>query len=123
MNTPRATFISAKITIPGLHRWPTAHDSRAYLRDMHRHLFHVTVIIPVSHNERDVEFHDLAEMVRRLILQDIATDFRDGLAHFGERSCETLAEQLGGLLQEFHNITPHRITWSEDGEFAAELRY
>lgn len=120
--TPR-TFITANLTVPGLHHWPGAHDSRAYLRDLHRHLFHISVTIPVAHNERDTEFHDLAEIIRRLVTLEIATDFRHDVLHFGARSCESLAGQLGELLQEVHGITPHRIVWSEDGEFSAELHY
>jgi hypothetical protein len=51
-------------TAPGFHRWPGASGQRSYLADLHRHLFHITVHVGVTHTDRDVEFHDLQDLVR-----------------------------------------------------------
>lgn len=40
----------------GFHRWDSAPEEVAFLRDLHRHIFNVKVTVEVSHNDRDVEF-------------------------------------------------------------------
>ena len=40
----------------GFHRWPSAPDEVAFLRERHRHIFHVRAERVVSHDDRDVEF-------------------------------------------------------------------
>ena len=54
-------LITAHLHVPGLHYWPGAHDARDYLRSPHRHLFGIAATLEVRHDERDVEWHDLAE--------------------------------------------------------------
>jgi hypothetical protein len=61
-----ATSITVRFTAPGFHQWPAAPQRRAYLRERHRHLFHVAVTIPVLHADREVEFHDLQDAAREL---------------------------------------------------------
>ncbi|PSK95789.1 hypothetical protein CLV30_12841 [Haloactinopolyspora alba] len=113
-----AVTIGARVTVPGLHNWPDAHGDRSYLRCAHRHLFHIDVEARVGHDERDVEFHDLAHLVdteaRRL-----GHDTDTGLVDYGARSCETLARQLAVALAPIVNVAT--VRWSEDGEFWATI--
>lgn len=114
------TLISATVTVPGLHHWPGAHDARDYLRAPHRHLFHVTATLEVAHDERDVEWHDLAEQLMGYI-DGLASGHRDGLHDFDARSCETLARQLAHRLMQ-DDMLVHSVEWSEDGEFTARVQ-
>lgn len=74
----------------GYHRWADAPDRRSYLTERHRHLFHVRVDVDVTHDDREVEFHDLL---------DVVTDACEGLGQkargvgrdLGSMSCETIA--------------------------------
>lgn len=77
----------AKITyrFEGFHRYSYAPDNVAYLRNRHRHVFHVTLWIEQFHNERDVEYLGvLHELQKLLTYQDV-----DDTA-----SCETIAESI-----------------------------
>lgn len=96
----------------GFHHWPDAPVQRAYLRARHRHMFHAEVELPVSHNERDVEFHDL---------RDICVDICRRLGtkwDFEGASCETMATDIADtLLDAFDG--PIRVAMFEDGENGA----
>jgi len=102
-----------------MHCWPGAHEERAYLRDPHRHLFHIAVVVRVNHDERDVEWHDLNQVAQDIV-NEMADEIRDGLHQFGARSCETLARQLFTVLDE-NGLDVHCVEWGEDGEFTAAI--
>lgn len=116
------TVITARLKVPGLHCWPGAHESRKYLRDPHRHLFHIEVTMPVNHDERDTEWHDLAEITQSVV-DGMAGSIHDGLHDFGARSCETLARQLYNQLEAEHGLDIQSIEWGEDGEFSALISH
>lgn len=108
--------ITARFTLAGLHHWPNAPERRAYLRNPHRHLFHVTVHTPVMHDDRDIEFHDLAEQaVRHFRRLGDPYHPESTLVDFGPRSCEVLAEQLAKSLHAVY-VPVSRVDVSEDGE-------
>ena len=48
--------IWVKFEVIGFHCYPDAPEQVAYLRERHRHKFGFTVSMPVTHNEREVEF-------------------------------------------------------------------
>lgn len=105
----------ARFRITGFHRWADAASHREYLGQRHRHLFGVTVRVPVEHDDRAVEFHDLL---------DAARDAWPGLEgdDMGARSCEALARVVGTTL--IHRL---RVPWvdvevTEDDECGAEVR-
>lgn len=101
----------ARFTQEGWHRWPDASARRDYLAHEHRHLFHVCVTVPVTHEDRQVEFHDL---------MDAARSAWPGPA-LGPMSCETIARIIGAhVLQEFA-LDVVRVTVSEDDECGANL--
>lgn len=100
----------ATARLPGFHCWPAAPDSRAYLRERHRHLFHVRADALVSHDDRDIEFHDLSDMLREW--------WGHGDRQCGDRSCEALARELAGYLLE-RGVTVTTAEVAEDGECGA----
>lgn len=111
-----STTVTARVTLPGLHRWPEARGERIYLASRHRHLFVIEAEVEVAHDGRDIEFHDLAQRLTASAWA-IAQPSEAGLADFGNKSCETLARELTGFLP----ATWRRVSWSEDGEFTATL--
>lgn len=51
----------------GFHRWPEATSPVTYLRDRHRHIFHVKAGVKVSDRNRQVEFIQLKDHVNEII--------------------------------------------------------
>jgi hypothetical protein len=121
MNLPRKTELSkgdrapetarvrvyATTRFEGFHRWPDAPDEVAFLRDRHRHVFHVRAEASVSHGDRDVEFILLKRAVDRTVG---AIKYEYDTSTW---SCEQWAECLLGRLKL------DRVEVSEDGENGA----
>lgn len=100
----------AETHLPGFHCWPAAPPHRAYLADRHRHMFHIRATVPVGHDDRDVEFHDLQHL--------IAGWWGPGERECGPASCETLARQLATHLEQA-GIAVASVDVSEDGQAGA----
>lgn len=114
------TTITVRTSVVGFHRWPAASGSRDYLARLHRHLFSIEATLGVRHDDRDVEFHDLLE----LITQYLAKFDPDGTAaRFGSWSCETIARSI--LDDVLMTCAPDAGYWrvdvSEDGENGATI--
>jgi len=112
----RIIHVIATLAVPGFHNWPGAPTHRAYLRDRHRHLFHIKVAVPVAHEERAIEIHDLRKQVI-IHLQERYRYTRDG-AEFGASSCESIARNLAENLAEGAEVEV-----LEDGEAGARVVY
>lgn len=108
------TEVWSKVKVVGFHRWPEAPANRDYLRSRHRHEFNITAYVRVGHNDRDVEFHDL----RDLILE--WWGFGDN--ELGRMSCEDIAVQVQKHLHD-HGLTVTCVEVSEDGYDGAVLRW
>lgn len=115
-----STSITTTNRLAGLHSWPTAHEARKYLRDSHRHMFVIRTTVGVSHDERDVEFHDLQVIVER-VARSFGTETPQGL-DYGAQSCETLARRLGTSLHG-DGINVVAVSWSEDDENTATITF
>ena len=120
------TTVWATVDLPGFHHWPAATARRAYLADTHRHLFRVTAEVRVDHTDRDVEFHDLGDLIREWWRSgdpgpsagpQEASPTRD----WGSCSCEAIGETLWQTLVVC-GLDPVEVAVSEDGEFGARLR-
>jgi hypothetical protein len=99
----------------GFHRWPDAPSRRAYLADLHRHDFHLTVELEVFHNEREVEFHDLQELV--------AVCRATRIPKTSDLSCEAMAQILGECVADQYPGRHMTVTVSEDNENDARLTF
>jgi hypothetical protein len=75
----------------------------SFLRDFHRHVFKVELVVPVKHGDREVEFFTLQNQLNEFLARNYAG------RQFLE-SCEQIAEQIGLKFQA------HEVTVSEDGE-------
>ena len=102
--------IFVKFSVEGVHCWPNAPKNRAYLATPHRHLFYVEVRCDVTHDDREIEFHDLLDAAKAL--------YKGG--NMGEMSCEQMARNLGeALAQQYQrNFT---VEVSEDNECGAKV--
>lgn len=59
------TLIEVNHAFAAFHRWQEAPKEVSYLREFHRHVFHVALRMGVSHGDREIEFHTLkAKLIR-----------------------------------------------------------
>lgn len=100
MTTNTTTEVYCSLQFEGIHCWPDCPiEEVSFLRDPHRHMFHVKAYKQVFHDDRDVEFIWL----KRRIQEFIATEFPNALgdapssafvANLGPMSCEMIANKL-----------------------------
>lgn len=100
-------YVVCTIQIEGLHCWPEASGNVAYLRQLHRHIFVITMEFPVLNSNREVEIITRQNEVRRYLLDRYGD--HDDVYHFGRMSCEDIA---GELLERFSAAS---CTVLEDG--------
>lgn len=89
------------LQVEGIHSWPECpFDEVAYLRDPHRHIFHIKGYKVVTHDDRDVEFIMLKrQLVEYLIFKYADRDNENPfICMFGPMSCEMIAKEL---IEEF----------------------
>jgi hypothetical protein len=95
----------------GFHCWPDAPDEVAFLRDRHRHIFHVRMEWPVMHDDREFEFI----LLKRNLDQCIAGLLFDR-EYTRTWSCEQWARELIAM-----NPPASSCEVSEDGENGARV--
>lgn len=102
----------AKVTtqFEGYHCWPDAPPEVGFLRDMHRHMFHVTVWISQEHNNRDVEYILFKQKVNTLCTK---------LPHAVDASCEMMAQWIVRELEAIYPSRHLKVEVTEDGENGA----
>lgn len=95
----------------GYHRWLEAPSAVIFLRDYHRHIFHVKLTVRVKHGNRDVEFFILQRHLKDVIL------LMYGGKHFNH-SCEQIAEYISlQFTKQDYDVVSVEV--SEDGENGA----
>ncbi len=112
-------WIWVKTQFHALHKWPECPiDDVRFLRDSHRHTFHVTVKVAVEHHDRDIEFFVFQKAVEDVIV----SLYGGGTPDLGRKSCEEIAEDLyKGLSYKYYRDMV--ISVSEDGEVGAEVEF
>ena len=107
------------LQIEGTHNWPNCpFDEVAYLRDLHRHVFHIKAHKIVNHDNRDTEFIMLKHDIQQFFCEQYGdkTCYEGSLfVNFGAMSCEMIARKL---IEEF-NLCQCEV--NEDGENGAIL--
>lgn len=102
-----------KTSFEAIHHWPDCpFEDVFFLRQPHRHIFHVTMKWPVHHNDRDKEFILAKREVEDFLLQEWHGN------HMGSMSCEDFCE---ALLTQFP--TAIYVSVFEDNENGAEAYY
>lgn len=113
LNRRTRSTIHVKHRWVGYHCWRDAPDEVAFLRDTHRHVFHLTASIEVRHDDRELEFFLVQRVIRGAL--------RDEIDH-GGKSCETIALELISVLEAKYGADRlYAVTVSEDGENAATV--
>lgn len=105
------SFVVVTLQVEGFHCWPEAPEEVKFLRDNHRHLFHIRAVKEVAHGDRDVEII----MLKRALQRDLHACFvhpssNDLVCEFGSMSCEHIAKHLF----ETHSLSYCQVL--EDGE-------
>jgi hypothetical protein len=104
----------------GFHRYPEAETNPnlkdvTYLASRHRHLFKFKVQIQVTHNNRDLEFHQVLNFCETLFqTKNIEIDYK---------SVEMLADDLYTHLSNAYPNRAMKIEVSEDGECGGLIEY
>jgi hypothetical protein len=111
------------LQVEGTHSWPDCpFDEVDYLRDPHRHVFHIKAYKLVTHSDRDVEFIMLKHKIQKHFIENYWTGWEKNtitatpgkaLCAFGARSCEMIAKEL---IEQF-DLT--RCEVNEDNENGA----
>ncbi len=97
-----------------LHCWPDAPEEVFFLRQLHRHEFHVRLEIQVNHEDRELEFI----MVKRALEREI----QNWGYQLGSTSCEQMAERLIKWVQSTYGKTRFvSCQVMEDGENGAQV--
>lgn len=112
--------IAVRFTVAGIHRWAHARGTRHYLAHPHRHLFAFEVAVPVDHDDRYIEFHDLLALA-----QDTFAGFEanGGNMLFGEASCEHLAHMVAERVLHLTSVPEVTVSVFEDDENGARLTF
>jgi len=106
-------FIIVSLQFEGIHQWSKCNIKEvSFLREPHRHIFYVEVMVRVGHDDRDIEIIQLKRQIEKYIKEQVCyhdNDLRD-------KSCEMIARQL---LEKFN---AHSVKVLEDGENGALIR-
>ena len=94
------TTIYCKTKFEGVHCYPEAPDEVAYLRQPHRHMFHVEVEIDVFSSDRELEFIMLKHKVDAWLRKHFNSL---GVWEMETLSCEQVAMQLLIYLNSLYN--------------------
>lgn len=80
-------FVRARVQFEGFHAWPDAPHEVDFLRDRHRHIFHIEATKAIS-EDRQTEFILLGRRIRAWV----SSAFDKG--ELGTTSCEELATMI-----------------------------
>lgn len=81
------TQIIIKFQYEALHCWPLAPSPVFYLRDVHRHQFHITCSKVVEHDDRAIEIITF----KKQVVEHLHKTFN---GNFNNMSCEHIAKHL-----------------------------
>lgn len=98
-------------TFEGFHRWPDAPTAVDFLRNLHRHMFHVTVDVQQLAGDRELEYFILRRHARQTL-----EDLQLGWPWREESSCEDMARELKRNLEVHFPDRLVRVRVMEDGE-------
>jgi len=103
------TFIIVTTDKVGFHKYDNAPDNVKFLRDLHRHKFHIKLGIEVKHDNRELEFFT--------VLYALESYIRD-INEVG--SCEMFATNIYNFFKDFYSRNCWVEVW-EDKENGARV--
>jgi len=108
-------YIWISTSFEGFHKWKDAPDDVGFLRDLHRHVFHVRLDIEVKHDDRELEFFQ----VKRQLERYLRTYYHEKV-DIG--SCEMIAERIVMWADTKYPGRDISVSVSEDNENGAIVR-
>jgi 6-pyruvoyl-tetrahydropterin synthase len=118
------TFIVVRTQFTALHHWPDCpYDEVAFLKNLHRHVFHVELKCEVKHDDRQLEFF----MVKKQLDEALSVTYHN--QNLQALSCEMMAKSIAAYMEEKLNPTPDFdrlvkfVSVFEDGENGAEIEF
>ena len=111
------TYIIIKTQFEAVHCWPDCpHKDVSFLRNYHRHIFHIEVKKQVEHGNREIEFIRFKRKIDKHIQTlKITLGGIDSENYIGSLSCEQMAESI---LKVFN---AYSVKVFEDNENGAEV--
>lgn len=107
------TRIIVNLALEGTHCWPSCHIAEVdFLRNTHRHMFHICCKKEVSHLDRDIEIIRYKRRIAEHLTKKYGTP---AYCDFGAMSCEMIAEEL------MRTFSLSYCSVLEDGENGAEI--
>lgn len=106
-------FIFIKTQFEGFHDYPDAPDEVKFLKNTHRHIFHVKVWIEVFHDNRDIEFILFKRFVDKFLK----------MRPLNFKSCEMISDDLYFDISNNYPAREIRIEISEDNENGSYIEY
>ena len=104
------TYIIVTTSFSAIHAWPDCpYPEMAYLKNPHRHVFHLTLKKEVKHHDREVEFIRLKNQVNEW------TRYVWEQTDIGSKSCEMIAKEF------LHKFEMDHVRVTEDNENGAEI--
>lgn len=79
------TKIVVRTTFDRLHRWKNAPEAVSFLRDYHRHVFHIELQIEVFHDDRELEF---------ILVKNALNTYLSTFPERSDLSCEMIAKMI-----------------------------
>lgn len=108
LSPKRMTVVVVTARFVGFHKWVDAPDQYDYLRNFHRHEFHVDVQYAVEDLNREVEFCDLKARLHEHLQKT-----------YQDKQFELSCEQLAHALMDHFGPRTKLVKVSEDGENGA----
>ena len=102
-------YIITKNSVPGYHHWKDAPERLAFLRSRHRHIFEISLKIPVGNADRDKEIIETQNAVQEYLLGAHGIGTKPLEIDIGDMSCESLAKELADA------FGAQEVTVLEDG--------
>jgi hypothetical protein len=118
--TADKSFIWVTFQKEGIHKYPDAPEGVEFLKYPHRHIFHFRVELEVWHDDREVEFILFKRELENLY-SDAVDSSTQGTLNLDFKSCEMMARELYGYINDFYPGRAVQIEVSEDGENGCRL--
>lgn len=101
-----------KVQREGFHCWPGATNGVSFLKNVHRHMFHVEARVEQRHTDRDVEYIGFKHRLDKLVA--------DTMRELGDsKSCERIAETVRDLIMVDYPGRHVKVYVMEDNENGA----
>lgn len=96
--------ISVNFKVDAFHCWPEPCQGREYLGFPHLHQFDIRIWLPVSHSDRQIEFHDLKELLEKVVRENVSKPHKHEALEFGSMSCEQIGLEVLKVMKKVSSV-------------------